>query len=226
MLESGELLVIFNGRQWHLEDDEIFTFGRSEICTLRLDPEDTAISRLAGEIRQVDGIWFLTNRSTSRPLPLADESGLRQLLGPGRRDVVEGTLRVLVEGREGRRHELVLHGPPPPDGDPEHGAPGTATASGLEVRLSLDDRRALAALFVGYLLEGDAYDPVPRTYRSAAHRVGCGEKALTKRVDYIRARLTRAGVPRLTDYGALNALAEHVLANRLITREDLRLIGL
>jgi hypothetical protein len=225
--ETG-LTVVANGARRLLAAGESLTFGRAENCTICLDPHDIAISRLAGEVRRVGEVWFVANRSRSRQFALVDRFGLRHVLGPGRRDPIEGRVRVIVEGARAT-HELVFEGPlPGGDGrdDPAMGVDsGLSTLSGQNVMINDADRRALVALFAGYLHEGRRYDPSPKSYAAAAARLGWPRTTLVKRVEYIRTRLTNAGVPNMQGWNALSALAEYALTTGLIKREDLRLIG-
>jgi hypothetical protein len=222
--ETG-LTVVANGAGRHLAAGESLTFGRAATCTICLDPHDTAISRLAGEVQRVGDVWFVTNRSSSRQLALVDRFGLRHVLGPGRRDPIEGRVRVIVDGAR-MTHELVFEGPLPGGDEPATGVDsGLPTLAGQNVMINEADRRALVALFAGYLYEGKRYDPSPKSYAAAAARLGWPRTTLVKRVEYIRTRLTNAGVPNMQGWNALSALAEYSLTTGLIKREDLRLIG-
>jgi hypothetical protein len=221
---DGGLTIEAGGSTYRLAPGDTFTFGRAESCTLCLDPGDAAISRLAGEIERVGEVWFVTNRSSSRPFSVVDGPGLRRVLAPGQRDAVEGRVRVIVDG-SGGPHELVLQGPDPVAGGPGEAVTGLPTAAGQDVVINDKDRLALVALFAGYLHEGPRYDPSPRSYEAAASRLGWPRTTLVKRVEYIRTRLTNAGVPNLQGWNALSALAEYALTTKLITPDDLRLIG-
>ena len=81
------LTILANGEVYRLSPGESFTFGRAESCTLCLDPDDAAISRLAGEVERVGEVWFVTNRSASRQFAVVDGPGLRAgaRAGPARR---------------------------------------------------------------------------------------------------------------------------------------------
>jgi hypothetical protein len=217
------LVVAAAGREYRLTPGESLTFGRASRCMIRLDPGDSGISRVAGEIEFVAQVWFVSNRSRSRQLSVIDQLGLRRVLAPGQRDPVEGRTRVLVDGSRGS-HELVLEGPEPTV-EPAQVATGLPTVAGEDV-IKPAERLALIALFAGYLLEGDRYDPVPRSYAAAAKRLGYEPKTLSKRIENLRTRLTKAGVPNLHGPNALAALAEYALTTGTITAKDLRLIGL
>ena len=84
--------------------------------------------------------------------------------------------------------------------------------------------RYRGATVAGYLRDGDRYDPCPRAYLAAATRLGWPRTTLVKRIEYLRTRLTRAGVPGMNGHRAMENLAEHVLTDGLITKADLRLI--
>ena len=223
-MDDFGLTVEAGGSAFRLGPDETLTFGRAESCTLCLDPDDAAISRLAGEVERIGDVWFVTNRSASRPFAIVDGPGLRRVLAPGQRDAIEGRVRVIVDGT-GVKHELIFEGPPP-RADAPHALTGLPTAAGQDVVINDADRLALVALFAGYLHEGRRYDPSPRSYEAAAKRLGWPRTTLVKRVEYIRTRLTNAGVPNLQGWNALSALAEYALTTKLITPEDLHLIGL
>lgn len=221
---DGEHLIVETGDAEHrVARGEEFTFGRSPSCTVCVDADDTAISRVAGAVEWAGTVWFVSNRSRSRQIAVVDRFGLRRVLGPGERSPIEGRVRVLVEGVR-RNHELVFHGPQPAAVDVSV-ATGRPTSAGESVVISDADRLALVALFAGYLAEGDRYDPAPRSYQAAAHRLGWPRTTLVKRIEYLRTRLSNAGVPNLHGWQALHSLAEYALTTRLITREDLHLVG-
>lgn len=201
---------------------EEFTFGRAENCSVCLDPDDIGISRLAGSIEADGGTWWVVNRSTRRPLALIDEFGFRSVLAPGRRRPVEGRIRVVVDGSHGS-HELDINGPVR-IASANASVSGEQTAVGAGVMISHDDRLALVALFAGYLEEGRRHDPYPKSYGAAAARLGWSDAALRKRIEYLRNRLDKAGVPNMTGWNALANLAEYVLATGIITKKDLHLM--
>jgi hypothetical protein len=198
-----------------------FTFGRAASCTVCLDPDDVSISRLAGSIDWESGAWWLSNASNTRQLDLVDEVGFRSVLTPGRRAAVEGRLRVIVQGASGS-HELILLGPGPKITCVGGQATGLPTEIGADVSINDADRAALVALFAGYLEEGPRYDPYPKSYAAAAARLGWPRTTLVRRIEYLRKRLSKAGVPNMDGWNALSNLAEYVLAAKIITRDDLR----
>lgn len=199
-----------------------FTFGRATSCTICLNPEDLGISRVAGSVEADGGTWWVVNRSATRQLAVSDSLGLRSVLPPGRRYAAEGQVRVIVDGSRSS-HELNISGPTwtVPVEIP---APGEPTAIGQNVLINQDDRLALTALFAGYLEDGKRYEPYPKTYQAAAARLRLPASTVRKRIEYLRSRLDKAGVPNMTGHNALANLAEYVLTTGIITRNDLQLI--
>ncbi len=218
--------VSVGNQRYPLLPGRAFTFGRSADCTARLDPDDAAISRLAGAIEHDQQTWWLVNRSGIRPLALVDELGLRSVLPPGRRVAVDTDLRVVIDGSH-QSHLLLISVPAGAPDTPDLPVPeGTRTSFGERVAISDDDRVAILALCAGYLAEPPRHDPNPRSYAAAAARLGWPKTTLIKRVEHLRTRLTNAGIPNLTGSNALPALAEYAITSGLITKRDLPRIGL
>jgi hypothetical protein len=221
-MDAGDLLVEAGGREYRVPPGGSFTFGRAASCTVQLDGDDPAISRLAGTVERDGAVWILANPSGRRALTVVDRFGLRSVLGPGSRAAVEGRVRVIVEGAQ--THELVLVGPPPASPAVSDLDTGQPTSAGDGVLINDQDRLALVALFAGYLQEGERYDPNPKSYAAAAARLGWPRTTLVKRIEYLRHRLAQAGVPNMRGWNALSTLAEYALTTGLINRDDLRLI--
>lgn len=220
------MVVVHAGVQIPLDRAEALTFGRAGTCRVRLDPDDRGISRLAGSIEHESGTWWVCNRSTVRTLTVVDDLGIRSVVAPGRRIHVGGPVTVVVEGST-RRHALEVwtDGGPAPEAPPDDDGQLVSTSTADEVVISDLDRLALVALFAGYLESFPRYDPHPRSYNDAAARLGWSRTVLMKRVEYIRIRLSRAGVPNLVGETALPHLAEWALTTRVLTRDDLELLA-
>ncbi|MGM1060102.1 FHA domain-containing protein [Saccharothrix sp. Mg75] len=205
--------------------DREFVFGRSKACTVCLDPADAVISRQAGAVTWENGSWFVLNRSTSHNLVIVDDSRLRTVLAPGKRHFLQGPTRVLVQGAGPKPHVIEIDAPAPEPAFVRESSNESATITGDGVMLTFEEKQALVALFAGYLQKGEAYDPYPRTYEAAAKRLGWPRTTLLRKIEYLRTRLTKAGVPGMTGNNALLKLAEHVLTQHLIGEADLHLIG-
>lgn len=211
---------------------DVLVFGRGTTCDVVLDPADTSISRTAGSVSaDSSGAVWITNLSSALPLVAVDPFGFRSVLAPSRRVVVDGRASILVDGATGSHHlEVQCARPAVPPGaatsgqDPAEPDPGQATRIGADVVVNDQDRLALVALFAGYLDAPPRYDPNPKSYQAAAARLGWPRTTLVKRIEYLRTRLTVAGVPNLQGFNALSHLAEYVIAGRILTRDDLRLL--
>jgi hypothetical protein len=221
-----EAVVTVADERYELAAGDSLTFGRDASCAICLDPDDLGISRLAGSIESDEADWWVFNRSSVRPLEVVDEIGIRTLLAPGRRLAVVCPLTVVVEG-SARRHALavdpVAHGaaPGPLRAQPDDLRP---TVTAAEVVINGQDRLALVALFGSYQESFPRYDPHPRSYANAAARLGWPRTTLVKRIEYLRSRLSEAGVPNLQGENALASLAEWALVTGALTRDDLRLL--
>ena len=221
----GRAVVVADRSRFDVEQGAPVTFGRGEGCTVCLPAEDLGISRLAGSVEEEGRVVWLTNRSETRPLYVVDQLGMRSVLAAGRRLAVDRGLTVVVEGQL-RRHALlveVLDAPAAAPAPPAASA-GLPTEMGMQVAYTEDDRRALVALFAGFLREFPRHDPRPRSYADAAADLGWPRTTLVKRIEHMRERLTRDGVPGLLGDGALDALAVHVLTTQVITKDDLALL--
>jgi hypothetical protein len=201
-------------------------FGRSASCDLVLDPDDTGISRTAGRVQSAGDdppTWWVANLSSSIPFSVVDAYGFRSVLPPGRRAAVDGRLLVVVEGSDARHTLEVRAGTAAEPAAAAAVAPDGEQATNLagEVVVNAQDRLALLALFAGYLHPPPRHDPYPRSYQAAAARLGWPRTTLVKRIEYLRERLTAAGVPGLQGPSALTGLAEYVISRRMITPDDL-----
>ena len=216
-----EMIVAFGDRRWRLAPSDALTFGRSRECTVCFDPDDSGVSRNAGAVQSVGGIWWVINRSRSRTLSVIDTLGLRKVLAPGQRLPVDEPVWVVADGNRGT-HRLLLERPGRTAADLVSQVPtGVETAIGAQVVITDDDRDAMVALFAEYLEDPPRSDPRPKAYRAAAARLNVPRSTLVKRIEYLRARLDKAGVPNMTGFNALAGLAEYALARRLITKDDL-----
>jgi hypothetical protein len=213
-------------QRFQVAEGEEVTFGRSQRTRLCLDPTDLGISRVAGSLEAEGGVWWLVNKSSVRPFEVVDDVGIRTVLPPGRRIAVTAPITVIVEGAM-RRHALTVDLPEGAMEDLARGpfpvlqAEGNPTQAASDVSITPADKMALVALFSGYLEPFPRYDPHPKSYADAAARLDQPRTTLVKRVEYLRTRLTNAGVPNLLGDNALQHLAEWALATGIISRADL-----
>ena len=203
-----------------------FTFGRGEACGLVLDPTDRSISREAGRIGWNGASWVVRNSSTSRPLYVVNEVGLRHTLPVGSEESLRsGGTRIIVVGAT--THELRLSvGRLAEPLSAEGSAATLAPSAELTFLPSIthNERTALVALAEGYLLEHPRHDPQPRTYAAAAARLGLPETTVRKRLENVRRKFVGAGIFQVEGSDSRAAVVEFVLAIKLVSVDDLHLL--
>jgi hypothetical protein len=227
--EATTITIGLGDQRLEVSEGDELTFGRSQRTTLCLDPADLGISRIAGSLEFEAGVWWLVNKSAVRPLEVVDDVGIRTVLPPGRRIAVTAPITVIVEGAM-RRHALTVDVPDEALAGRAEGpfpalpVEGNPTRAASDVSITSADKVALVALFAGYLEPFPRYDPHPKSYADAAARLNWPRTTLVKRVEYLRTRLTNAGVPNLLGDNALQHLAEWALATGLVSWADLVLL--
>ncbi len=207
------------------QSDAPFTFGRSPDCSLQLTVSDRSIPRVAGRISWSGQTWELKNVSTSRPLYIVDNVGLKRTLPVGDVAAIRpGRTRVLVVGAQTHEISVAID----EVADTEHSiAVPTASDASEETTMppiTRNERIALVALAEGYLLPYPRYDPAPRTYGAAAERLGVPEATVRKRVENVRNKLIASGVFQIEASDARAGLVEFVLATQLVRSADLALL--
>jgi hypothetical protein len=222
------LYVAYDRQRLTLDPGGEATFGRDPSCTVRLDPADPGVSRLAGKLAYRGGLWWIANLSRKRLLHVVDGNGFTIPLPiavdglPSRRAVDQNRMTVLVPG-ERWTYEIRLHlavpvvetGPPPPAGD-------LASTRAHEPVLTDRRREVIVALAEGYLRPMPHYDPRPRTYQEVADRLRLTRTQVKKRIEQVRGQLVRLGVPGLeNEVDARRPLCEWFLAMRLVDPTDL-----
>jgi hypothetical protein len=228
------LIVMFETGTWWVRPGERFTFGRDADCTLMLPHDDLGISRTAGSLGWNEGMWWLSNDSSSSMLYLSADLGFRVDLPPQKRvPVEEWHARVRLNGAlTGYTLRLRL---PHLDADSEEAAEageGSAVAATTSPRaqtstrhrapLTETDRLVLAARFEEYLNWRQVGEPAPRSARQAAERIGWDPHTVAKRCENIRNRYARHGVAALRGPRALEELAGLLISTGELTAADLR----
>jgi hypothetical protein len=214
--------VRIGARVFDLNGDEPFTFGRASTNTVCLDPGDLGVSRQAGSILFRDGLWLLVNGSRTNHLyHYHHAGGSKEVVRPRKRRILDGPCEIWVDGSR-KRYPLVVEMPDAclteDPGETEQPSNEEPTAMGTD--LFPHERAALAILFEPYFQRCPREDPRPRSYDAAAHRLHVRPTTLRRRIDHLRERLTKAGVPNLTGDRALENLAVYVLSRKLIDPPD------
>jgi len=221
------LIVMYDSQTWRVRPGEPFTFGRAQACSAVLPADDLGVSRTAGSFRYRDGSWWLHNDSSSSLLNVIGDRGFRVDLPPGLSvPLQQWHAKVTVPGSLGR-YLLRLRLPdlddrPDPERSPPHSQERAVTITRYPARLTDSDRLVLAARFEPYLTWRHEGDPVPRSAREAADRIGWKAHAVTKRCENIRERFVRLGAPGLRGPRALEELALLLVSTGELTADDLK----
>lgn len=201
-------------------------FGRDrphvDVC---VGEDDIRVSRQHGTVAFSDGRWWIGNTGKrpirldrvrylfprDEPLPLPDGHTPLFVIGSAKRQGPRERREHLIEMYVGTR-PAARHAESTPNTDPW--------------TLTRDDRLALTALGQKYLY----YDlhPQPLTYRQAAEQLaeldpeaGWTEARVRHRVERVRGKLSKAGVPGLTEAEvpppAGNALNENLIKELMIS---------
>jgi hypothetical protein len=220
------LIVMYESQTWRVRPGEPFAFGRAPTCTAVLPAEDRGVSRTAGSFRFHDRSWWLHNDSSSSVLSVVGDRGFRVELPPGLAvPLQQWHAKVTVAGTLGH-YTLRLRLPdlddvPDPAPKPvteEH----AVTSTRYRATLTDTDRLVLAARFEPYLTWRHAGDPMPRSAKQTAERIGWEAHAVTKRCENIRDRYVRLGAPGLRGPRALEELARLLISTGELTAADLR----
>lgn len=230
-----ELVVDFIDERYEVVAADGLTFGRA--AELVLDEENEFMSRVVGALVFHEGAWWLQNRSSGAQLVVAAEGGRQTLLPPGTSDPITfATGRVRFEaGRSNYELRIAvddpLTAPVQPEFDGSTDGVDQTDAKATEefgiVPLNEEQRSMLAIFARARLLDPAAGALEPPANAEVAHELGWSLKKLDRKLDYLCARLSDAGVKGLrgTKGGEANdrrrRLIDHVLKVNLITVDDL-----
>ena len=236
MAENG-LSVDFLDERYEVGPDEELTFGRS--ATIVIDDGNEYLSRVVGGFVFHLGTWWLQNRSSTAQLSVLGDTGQQAVLPPETSDPITvgaGTVR-FGAGRFSYEIEFKLENPPnAPDQVNQVDQATTPTVTGSlpsatkefgVVPLNTEQRAMLALFCRSWLLDPTAARHELPANAEVAHELGWSLKKLDRKLDYLCARLSDAGVQGLRGTKGGEAtdrrryLVQHVLDIRLITDDDL-----
>jgi len=217
--------VLVNGSEFTATRSVALAFGRSsQNGVVGLDDSDMGISAIAGSIEYDGGVWWITNRSSKRPLYVEEASGTepRRIESKHRVAINRNPTRILVRGVI-YTHLLEVT-------VPEESLAvarsiteqSTGTLTDDNVVLSAGERLVLAALYSGFLRVFPRRDANPLTYRQAAELLGLPwtETKVRKRVEHLRERLEDQEL-YFNGPNARYELAAFLLDRQLLTPADL-----
>lgn len=225
---SENLYLEFCGEGITLSRSEVLTFGR---CGDLVIDENPYMHRIVGRFFNVEGVWWLENRSKRQPMEVRDLSCASSVtIAPRRSSALHfgefsctfasgPTLYELTGALESFEWTDDLLG--------ESSVDAIATMDWGQVELNEDQQRLLLVLTEQYLLN-PAYPDAPMiTNRQAALNLGWSITKFNRKLDHLCEKLSRAGVAGLHGDVGGNAidrrrrLIDHALTAPLVSLEDL-----
>ncbi|WP_407358630.1 hypothetical protein LTA6_000697 [Microbacterium sp. LTA6] len=228
MSGTAGVTVEFAGEYFPIEAGGRFIVGREG--DLELD-ENLFLHRHFLEISDDDGLWWLANVGTRLTATVTDSvGGVQAWLAPGARLPLVFETTTVVFSAGPTTYELTLHAAEPTfrATKREHDDGGASTIGA--VPLTLSQRLLILALAEPQLRrDGTGMSEIP-TSAKAAERLGWTVTRFNRKLDNVCDKFDRIGVPGMRGGQRTFAtnrrarLVEHVIASRLVSREDLALL--
>lgn len=228
------MLIQSRAGERRLDPPHACTFGRGEGSDLLIgaDPVDRSISRQSGMIAWEHDRWAIHNTG-SRAFFLVEPGGEAEMVPDTdlSRPVIWNHTWIRVPGIEGD-HALVLV--VADDELPRAERGGDTGSSGARagdptftegtVTLTPNELRSVVAVYEGYLLLPPAYDPQPRSWRSAAARLRVEEGKVRADHRRVAQKVAAAGGPDGGGSRYRDALIGWLLARGVVVRDDVDLV--
>ncbi|GAA5201425.1 hypothetical protein [Microbacterium jejuense] len=229
---SDQLSVEFAGEEFAVAPDEVFTVGREG--DLAID-DNLFLHRNFLTIRNVEGLWLLSNVGTRLSATVTDTGGRVQAwLAPGARLPLVFAATTVIFSAGPTTYELTIHAAEPTfrETQPPFADDDDGLSTIGDVPLTHSQRVMILALAEPVLRrEGTGMSELPTSVQ-AAERLGWTLTRFNRKLDNVCDKLDRAGVPGLR--GGVRSyatnrrvrLVEHAIAARMVTRDDLPLLDL
>lgn len=222
-------MVRFLDAERRLEGGGQLSFGRA--ADVVVDEANPYLHRVVGRFVWWDGWWWLENLGETVELTLVGRDGSAVRLPPGAHAPLTHASAAVRFQAGGLRYEVEaeLLGSPtvPPKRPGPEGVPTAATTRYGEVVLTDEERALVRELARPFLLDPSAGPERLPANDDVASTLGWSRTKLNRKLDYLCARFTKAGVRGLQGGRAQLAtnrrwvLVQHALVARLITLEDL-----
>ncbi|MDQ4215237.1 hypothetical protein RBR11_15070 [Microbacterium sp. ASV81] len=224
----SQVTVEFAGEYFTIAPGGRFVLGREG--DLAID-DNLFLHRHFLEIVESGGLWWLANIGTRLQATVTDASGgVQAWLAPGARLplVFATTTVVFSAGPTTYEFTILSSAPTFRPTRPELDGIGDSTIG--EVPLTVSQKQLLLALAEPLLRrDGSGMSSIPSS-AAAADRLGWTLTRFNRKLDNVCDKFDRIGVPGMRGGARGSAtnrrtrLVEHVIASRLVTREDLDLI--
>ncbi len=225
---SAALSIDFVGEWYEVMPDQVFTIGREG--DLEID-DNPYLHRRFMEIRQIDGLWWLSNVGTMISATVADSSGgMQAWVSPGSRiPLVFGQLNVVFTAGP-TTYEFSAHLKSPSFLQQSNGNEAVGETTIGPVIFTPAQKALIVALAEPILRRGGTgFSTVPSS-ANAAKRLGWPLTRFNRKLDNVCDKLDRVGVAGLRGGGGKLAtnrrarLVEHAVTSHLVTPDDLPLL--
>lgn len=228
MSAAGGVTVEFAGEYFPVQRGGRFIVGREG--DLELD-DNLFLHRHFLEIVDAEGMWWLSNVGTRLTATVTDsDGGVQAWLAPGARLPLVFEKTTIVFSAGPTTYELTLHATEPTFRATrrEHDDGGASTIG--DVPLTLSQKLLILALAEPQLRrDGTGMSEIP-TSAKAAERLGWTVTRFNRKLDNVCDKFDRIGVPGMRGGQRSFAtnrrarLVEHVIASRLVGKNDLPLL--
>ncbi|GAA1117141.1 hypothetical protein [Citricoccus alkalitolerans] len=225
---SAALSIDFVGEWYEVVPGQVFTIGREG--DLEID-DNPYLHRRFMEIRQIDGLWWLSNVGTMISATVADSSGgMQAWVSPGSRiPLVFGQLNVVFTAGP-TTYEFSAHLKSPSFLQQSNGNDAVGETTIGPVIFTPAQKALIVALAEPILRRGGTgFSTVPSS-ANAAKRLGWPLTRFNRKLDNVCDKLDRVGVAGLRGGGGKLAtnrrarLVEHAVTSHLVTPDDLPLL--
>ncbi|MFJ2503264.1 hypothetical protein ACNPM4_17045 [Microbacterium sp. AGC62] len=228
MTAPAAVTVEFAGEYFPIEPGSRFIVGREG--DLELD-DNLFLHRHFLEISDGEGLWWLANVGTRLTATVTDSAGgVQAWLAPGARLPLVFETTTIVFSAGPTTYELVLHAAEPTfrATKREHDDGGASTIG--DVPLTQSQKLLILALAEPQLRrDGTGMSEIPSS-AAAAERLGWTVTRFNRKLDNVCDKFDRIGVPGMRGGQRSFAtnrrarLVEHVIASRLVSKDDLPLL--
>lgn len=223
----GSLVVEFLDEEIELCDGESLTFGRD--ARLVVDDSNSHLHRVVGTFVQHADTWMLHNVGRFATLVVTDDA-TRAEIGPG------GVMALVGEGftvgfsAGASRYELTGRQPGART-PPAIAADASDTTEIARHRLNTEQRQLVVSLAAPLLSDCPGWPGTMPTNAEVSQALGWSTTKLNRKLDYLCSRIAESGVDGVQGDHRRRAtnrrirLVEYLVENRVVTTDDLELIG-
>lgn len=226
--QAARITIEFAGEYFPVEPGGRFVVGREG--ELAID-DNLFLHRHFLEISESGGLWWLANIGTRLQATVTDGTGgVQAWLGPGARLPLVFEITTVVFSAGPTTYEFVIHSSEPTFRPTRRELVGDGDSTIGDVPLTESQKLLLVALAEPLLRrDGTGMSAIPSS-AAAAERLGWTVTRFNRKLDNVCDKFDRIGVPGMRGGARSSAtnrrarLVEHVIASRLVSKDDLAML--